>query len=248
MDFQPLSREPQSPADRAPGATLHALLRPHFYPLSPCPPRRPSSCSARTGSSRSARRWCTPCPCTRSTSSTPAPRASWPSSQVRPGPLARPCHPASSRPPPTCGPALLSPAGCLPLSPCAVRPSPIAESLSQVAWWGPSPALPPRWGHLSLCGLWSPLLQSWSFLPLALVSHLSAFGHPPALHPCLLLDTPMPPLPPTGDTGEIKSEVREQINAKVAEWREEGKAEIIPGVSTRCGWAGGPWWGTWRGG
>ncbi|OCT70932.1 hypothetical protein XELAEV_180378477mg, partial [Xenopus laevis] len=33
------------------------------------------------------------------------------------------------------------------------------------------------------------------------------------------------------DTGEIKSEVREQINAKVAEWREEGKAEIIPGVS-----------------
>jgi len=34
----------------------------------------------------------------------------------------------------------------------------------------------------------------------------------------------------TGDTGEIKSEVREQINAKVAEWREEGKAEIVPGV------------------
>jgi RuvB-like protein 2 len=34
-----------------------------------------------------------------------------------------------------------------------------------------------------------------------------------------------------GDTGEIKSEVREQINTKVAEWREEGKAEIIPGVS-----------------
>ena len=44
---------------------------------------------------------------------------------------------------------------------------------------------------------------------------------------------PLPqPLPPAGDTGEIKSEVREQINAKVAEWREEGKAEIIPGVST----------------
>ena len=33
-----------------------------------------------------------------------------------------------------------------------------------------------------------------------------------------------------GDTGEIKPEVREQINAKVAEWREEGKAEIVPGV------------------
>lgn len=33
-----------------------------------------------------------------------------------------------------------------------------------------------------------------------------------------------------GDTGEIKAEVREQINNKVAEWREEGKAEIVPGV------------------
>merc|ERR1711904_353357 len=33
-----------------------------------------------------------------------------------------------------------------------------------------------------------------------------------------------------GDTGEIKMEVREQIDAKVAEWREEGKAEIVPGV------------------
>ena len=38
----------------------------------------------------------------------------------------------------------------------------------------------------------------------------------------------------SGDTGEIKSEVREQINAKVAEWREEGKAEIVPGVSLAC--------------
>lgn len=36
----------------------------------------------------------------------------------------------------------------------------------------------------------------------------------------------------SGDTGEIKAEVREQINAKVYEWREEGKAEIIPGVSS----------------
>merc|ERR1719160_1011074 len=33
-----------------------------------------------------------------------------------------------------------------------------------------------------------------------------------------------------GDTGEIKSEVREQIDQKVAEWREEGKADIVPGV------------------
>lgn len=39
------------------------------------------------------------------------------------------------------------------------------------------------------------------------------------------------PVCSAGDTGEIKSEVREQINAKVSEWREEGKAEIIPGVS-----------------
>merc|ERR1711962_1473299 len=34
----------------------------------------------------------------------------------------------------------------------------------------------------------------------------------------------------SGDTGEIKTEVREQINMKVAEWREEGKADIVPGV------------------
>ncbi len=33
-----------------------------------------------------------------------------------------------------------------------------------------------------------------------------------------------------GDTGEIRSEVREQIDSKIAQWREEGKAEIIPGV------------------
>lgn len=33
-----------------------------------------------------------------------------------------------------------------------------------------------------------------------------------------------------GDTGEIKPELRDQINSKVGEWREEGKAEIVPGV------------------
>eukprot|EP00796_Vickermania_ingenoplastis_P007289 gene7289-5132_t len=33
-----------------------------------------------------------------------------------------------------------------------------------------------------------------------------------------------------GDTGEIKSEVRDQIDQRVAEWREEGKGEIVPGV------------------
>jgi len=33
-----------------------------------------------------------------------------------------------------------------------------------------------------------------------------------------------------GDTGEIKGEIREQIDAKVLEWKEEGRAKIIPGV------------------
>lgn len=34
----------------------------------------------------------------------------------------------------------------------------------------------------------------------------------------------------SGDTGEIKQEVRDSINTKVAEWKETGKAEIVPGV------------------
>mmetsp|Transcript_22889 Transcript_22889/g.42797 ORF Transcript_22889/g.42797 Transcript_22889/m.42797 type:complete len:472 (+) Transcript_22889:159-1574(+) len=34
----------------------------------------------------------------------------------------------------------------------------------------------------------------------------------------------------SGDTGEIKNEVREQIDGKVSEWREEGKATMVPGV------------------
>ena len=34
----------------------------------------------------------------------------------------------------------------------------------------------------------------------------------------------------SGDTGEIKPEVREQINQKVVDWREEGKADVVPGV------------------
>jgi len=33
-----------------------------------------------------------------------------------------------------------------------------------------------------------------------------------------------------GDTGEIKAEIRNQIDAKVAEWREEGRATLVPGV------------------
>lgn len=34
----------------------------------------------------------------------------------------------------------------------------------------------------------------------------------------------------SGDTGNISQDVRDQIDHKVAEWREEGKAEIVPGV------------------
>ncbi|KAI3649542.1 hypothetical protein MP228_005174 [Amoeboaphelidium protococcarum] len=34
----------------------------------------------------------------------------------------------------------------------------------------------------------------------------------------------------SGETGEIKQEVRDQINAKVAAWKDEGKAEIVFGV------------------
>ena len=34
----------------------------------------------------------------------------------------------------------------------------------------------------------------------------------------------------SGDTGEIRAEVRDQINTKVGEWKEEGKATIVPGV------------------
>ncbi|KAJ2682175.1 RuvB-like protein 2, partial [Coemansia spiralis] len=34
----------------------------------------------------------------------------------------------------------------------------------------------------------------------------------------------------SGETGEIKTEVRDQINQKISEWCEEGKAEIVPGV------------------
>ena len=37
-----------------------------------------------------------------------------------------------------------------------------------------------------------------------------------------------------GDTGEIKPELRDQINTKIGEWKEEGKAEIVPGVSITC--------------
>jgi RuvB-like protein 2 len=33
-----------------------------------------------------------------------------------------------------------------------------------------------------------------------------------------------------GDTGEISESVREQIDAKVAEWRTEGRATLVPGV------------------
>ena len=36
-----------------------------------------------------------------------------------------------------------------------------------------------------------------------------------------------------GDAGEPKPKLWNQINTKVTEWREEGKAEIIPGVRAR---------------
>ena len=34
----------------------------------------------------------------------------------------------------------------------------------------------------------------------------------------------------SGDTGEIKQEIRDQIDMKIDNWRESGKADIIPGV------------------
>lgn len=34
----------------------------------------------------------------------------------------------------------------------------------------------------------------------------------------------------SGDTGEIKAEDREKVNAKISEWKDEGKAELVPGV------------------
>ncbi|KAL7561768.1 hypothetical protein ACA910_013308 [Epithemia clementina (nom. ined.)] len=33
-----------------------------------------------------------------------------------------------------------------------------------------------------------------------------------------------------GDTGEISQEIRDQIDSKVAEWRDEGRATLVPGV------------------
>ena len=34
----------------------------------------------------------------------------------------------------------------------------------------------------------------------------------------------------SGETGEIKKEIRDKINLKIEEWTEEGRAELIPGV------------------
>ncbi|NXO66381.1 RUVB2 protein, partial [Phainopepla nitens] len=92
-------------------------------------------------------------------------------------------------------------------------------------------------------GLPHPLLgypQTPKTAPGTLILHLThlrgsepsswVLSDPKTVHgtPKTAPDTPQTPNP--GDTGEIKPEVREQINAKVAEWREEGKAEVIPGV------------------
>lgn len=34
----------------------------------------------------------------------------------------------------------------------------------------------------------------------------------------------------SGETGEIRQEVRDQIDQKIAQWQEENKADLIPGV------------------
>lgn len=34
----------------------------------------------------------------------------------------------------------------------------------------------------------------------------------------------------SGETGEVRAEVREQVDRRLATWREEGKAELLPGV------------------
>merc|ERR1712014_56508 len=34
----------------------------------------------------------------------------------------------------------------------------------------------------------------------------------------------------SGDTGEIQTEIREQIDAKVAEWQQNNRSEVVPGV------------------
>ncbi|KII72393.1 RuvB-like helicase 2 [Thelohanellus kitauei] len=34
----------------------------------------------------------------------------------------------------------------------------------------------------------------------------------------------------SGDTGEIKAETRDRVDSKILEWRDDGKAEVVPGV------------------
>lgn len=65
---------------------------------------------------------------------------------------------------------------------------------------------------------------------------------------CHTLSPPRPLSPPC-----LSLQVREQIDGKVAEWREEGKADIVPGVLfiDEVGWQGGRsgvvrvWWWWW---
>ena len=95
----------------------------------------------------------------------------------------------------------------------------------------------------SICDLPTPVfhnsvssLSISIYLSISLSFSISIFLSPPPPPPpplSLSLSLSLPHLPPPGDTGEIKSEVREQINTKVGEWREEGKAEIVPGVSQK---------------
>lgn len=153
------------------------------HPL-PC---RPSLYSARMESSRNARRWCTLCPCTRSTSSTPAPRASWLSSQVSPAldmasSLRHLCSLTSS---------LSAPISCLLFfSVSLVRPSLILPSkpLCRAAWQGQDPVLCP-----SSLVLFQTL---WFFCCFTTLDFLS-FVHP--WHPSFLLPTFQPWTCPLSD-------------------------------------------------
>lgn len=185
------SLPPTAPCPRPPCPSL---------PLStpePCPwSHRPSSCSARMGSSRNARKSCTPCPCTRSMSSTPAPRASWPSSQVRPSvhpPNPRPRAPSSHLPVPMASPSL-----SVSFSPSVCGLPPPHSCLSPSLRWSdggaPVPPLPlfflsgapptPR----PSCRVATPVWVSLPSVP-GLPS-LWVIVPPPALDPCLLSDTP----------------------------------------------------------
>ena len=201
----------------SPGAPASCSFLPLSTPNS-TPAHRPSSCSAQTGSCRSARRWCTRCLSTRSTSSTPAPRASWPSSQVRPS-----CP---------------TPAGGSLTPPLRAPPRP----RTRTAWRFPSPPL----HHPSLPA--SALLHLWfgSSLPICCLSGTSLSPWPlsvttPAcslcprrpvslcLHP-LPSPTPGPgslpfsdTLPPTPTPASRRRHRGDQVRSPRADQRQGGR-------------------------